>query len=81
VNIIRDKRHSRAILRHHRQRIIRNRLRYASVGEALPNAVWGWVYRFAGQASKTNTVCSCGLCRAAKYRDRPRQKTWEDEMK
>lgn len=35
------------------------------------------VYKAAGQASKHNTVCSCGLCRAQKYRDRPRRRHWE----
>lgn len=73
-----QKRHSRATVRHHRQRIICRRLRYAYVGERPLNPTWGWVYKARGQASKNNTVCSCGLCRAEKYRDRPRERRWEE---
>ncbi|BDP41031.1 hypothetical protein DAETH_10000 [Deinococcus aetherius] len=74
-----QKRHSRAIVRHHRQRIIRRRLRRAYVKEWPPNRIWGWRYKACGQASKNNTVCSCGLCRAEKYRDRPRKRHhWEE---
>ncbi|GBF07472.1 hypothetical protein DAERI_140133 [Deinococcus aerius] len=76
---IKQKRHSRAVLRHQRGRYIRRRLRYAYAGEWRPKPVWAWWYRVPGQASKNNTVCSCGLCRAEKYRDKPRQRWWDEE--
>ena len=57
-------RHTRAAIRAARQRYIRRRV-------ALFSNLYehGWTHPKRGVFSKWNGVCSCGLCRAEKFRD------------
>lgn len=56
-----------------RRRYIARRMRRAHTDPAARSATRTWHYRSEGQASKNNTVCSCGLCRATKFRDHDRR--------
>ena len=57
-------RHARAAVRAARRRYIRRRLALFS-----SHYEGGWQHPKPGVYSKWNGVCSCGLCRAAKFRD------------
>ncbi|MCL6478567.1 MAG: hypothetical protein K6T65_09120 [Peptococcaceae bacterium] len=68
------KRHSRAHIIGQRIRYVARRLRLVRrvlFGRSLEADDWqNWKQRNAGRLSKWNTVCSCGICRDEKYRDK-----------
>lgn len=68
--------------RHHRERVIRRRLALASTwAEPEEPGRWTlWVYAARGYASKNATLCSCGLCRDEKYRNRPRARQHTQDL-
>lgn len=63
---------TRAMRRHHRERIINKR-------KAMLSKDSDW-HKEPGRLAKYNLTCSCPYCRDSKYRDRPRRKRidWEE---
>lgn len=69
------------VRRHHRARVIARRTRIVRACMTMPGD--DPYYRRNGRGdgifAKFNLVCSCPMCRERKYRDAPRQKTWDDD--